>query len=75
MDNDASWTKKHGKSNHRIARISARVEQVFGAIDQLGDMLIRTIGQARANIKMTLIATCFNLMRWVYLRRAGIAAF
>jgi hypothetical protein len=38
-------------------------------------MLISTIGQARANVKMTLMATCYNLKRLVYLRRAGIEAF
>lgn len=41
----------------------------------MGGMLIRTIDQARANIKMTLMATCYNLKRLVYLRRVGIEAF
>ncbi|ANG63586.1 transposase [Marinobacterium aestuarii] len=63
------------RRNHRIAKIRARVEHVFGAIEQMGGMLIRTIGQARANIKMTMMATCYNLKRLVYLRRARIEAF
>jgi hypothetical protein len=39
---------------------------VFDAIKQMRGMLKRTIGQARANVKMTLMATCYNLKRLVY---------
>jgi hypothetical protein len=55
--------------------IRARVEHVFGAIEQMGDMLICTIGKTGENVKVTLIATCYNLKRRVYLRRAGIEVF
>jgi len=41
------------KRNHRLAKTRARVEHVFGAIEQMGSKTIRTIGQARANFTMT----------------------
>jgi IS5 family transposase len=63
------------RRNHRIAKTRARVEHVFAAMDQMGGKLIRTIGQARANFAMTMMAACHNLKRLVYLRKAGIEAF
>lgn len=61
--------------NHRIAKTRARVEHVFAAIEQMGGKMIRTIGQARASFAMTMMATCYNLKRLVYFRKAGIMAF
>ena len=63
------------RRNKRIARTRARVEHVFGAIEQMGGKLLRTIGQARANFAMTMMAACYNLKRLVYFRKAGIKAF
>ena len=37
--------------------------------------MIRTIGQARANFAMTMMAACYNLKRLVYFNKAGITAF
>ena len=34
-----------------------------------------TIGQARANFAMTMMAACYNLKRLVYLQKAGVEAF
>jgi len=48
---------------------------VFVSIDQMGGKLIRTVGQARANFAMTMMAACYNLKRLVYFQRAGIKAF
>ena len=59
----------------RSARTRARVEHVFGAIDQKGGKLLRTIGQARANFAMTMMAACYKLNRLVYFHKAGIKAF
>ena len=61
--------------NKRIAKTRARVEHVFGTIEQMGGKLIRTIGQARANFAMTMMAACYNLKHLVYLQKAGIKAF
>ena len=63
------------RRNKRIAKTRARVEHVFGAIDQMGGKLLRTIGQARANFAMTMMAACYNLKRLVYFEKAGIEAF
>lgn len=63
------------RRNRRIAKTRARVEHVFGAIEQMGGKLLRTIGQARANFAMTMMATCYNLKRLVYFKKAGIQAF
>lgn len=58
--------------NHRIAKTRARVEHAFAAIEQMGGKLIRTIGQARANFAMTMMAACYNLKRLAYFQRVGI---
>ena len=63
------------RRNHRIAKTRARVEHVFAAIEQMGGKLIRTIGRARANFAMTMMAACYNLKRLIYFRKAGIEAF
>ena len=63
------------RRNKRIAKTRARVEHVFASIDQMGGKLIRTVGQARANSAMTMMAACYNLKRLVYFQRAGIKAF
>ncbi|OQS25446.1 IS5 family transposase [Chromobacterium haemolyticum] len=63
------------RRNQRIAKVRARVEHVFAVIEQMGGKLVRTIGQARANFALTMMATCYNLKRLVFLRKAGIQAF
>ena len=63
------------RRNRWIAKTRARVEHVFATINQMGGKLIRTIGQARANFAMTMMATCYNLKRMVYFNRSGITAF
>ena len=63
------------RRNHRIAKTRARVEHVFAAIEQMGGKMIRTIGQARADFAMTMMATCYNLKRFVYFQKTGIKAF
>lgn len=60
------------RRNHRIAKTRARVEHVFGAIEQMGGKLVRTIGQSRANFVMTLMATCYNIKRLTYFTRVGV---
>jgi IS5 family transposase len=61
--------------NKRLAKTRARVEHIFGAIEQMGSKTIRTIGQARASFTMTMMAACYNLKRLVHFQRAGIKAF
>ncbi|GAB6049142.1 IS5 family transposase [Methyloparacoccus murrellii] len=63
------------RRNPRIAKTRARVEHVFGALEQMGGKLLRTIGQARARFAMTMMAAGYNLKRLVDFRRAGVEAF
>ena len=63
------------RRNQRIAKTRARVEHVFGVLEQMGGKLLRTIGQARARFAMTMMATCYNLKRLTYFQKAGIKAF
>ena len=63
------------RRNHRIAKTRARVEHVFATMEQMGGKMIRTIGQARADFAMTMVATCYNLKRFVYFQKHDIKAF
>ena len=63
------------RRNKRIAKIRARVEHIFAGMEHMGGKLIRTIGQARANFAMTMMAASYNLKRLSYFKRVGIEAF
>lgn len=65
-------SERQKQRNRRIARTRARVEHVFGSIAQMGGKLIRTIGQARANFAMAMMAACYNMKRLAYCMKAGI---
>lgn len=67
-------TECQQRRNQRIPKTRARVEHIFAAIAQMGGKLIRTIGQARANMAMTMVTACYNLKRLDYLREAKIVA-
>ena len=41
------------------------------AIEAMGGKMIRTIGQARADFALTLMAACYNLRRTVWLVKSG----
>lgn len=62
------------RRNRNIAKVRARVEHVFAAIEQMGDNLIRTIGQARANFAMTMMVVTYNIKRLTFLERVLIRA-
>ena len=63
------------KRNGRIAKTRARVEHPFAQIRHMGGKLIRTIGQARATVAMTMMATCYNIKRLVMLLDKQVDAF
>lgn len=63
------------RRNHRIAKSRARVETCVCGDRAEGGKLIRTMGQARANFAMMMMAACYNLKRLVYFQRVGIVAF
>ena len=41
----------------------------------MGGKIIRTIGQARATVAMTMMATCYNLRRLARFLEDGVDAF
>lgn len=49
--------------NKRIAKTRVRVEHPFAQMRHMGGKLIRTIGQTRATVAMTMMATCYNFQR------------
>ena len=61
--------------NTTIAKTRARVEHVFAAMHQMGGLLIRTIGIARADFQITTKIAVHNLKRYVSLRKCGVSAF
>jgi IS5 family transposase len=63
-------TKTQKRNNTAKSRIRARVEHVFGRMDQFGGIAIRTIGMARAEIQIGLLNLAYNLTRYAYLMGA-----
>jgi len=63
------------RRNTRIARIRARVEHVFAALEQMGGKLLRGIGLDRATFQLTGKAAVYNLRRLCSLKACGVVAF
>ena len=61
--------------NKRIAKTRARVEHPFAQMRHMGGKLLRTIGQARATVAMTMMAACYNLKRLAKFLDDGVDAF
>ncbi len=59
----------------RIASKRARVEHAFAGIRHMGGKFVRTIGQARATVAMTMMAACYNLKRLASFLERGVDAF
>ena len=62
------------RRNQNIAKVRARVEHVFGALEQMGGKSIRTIGQAWADFAMTMMAMTYNIKPLVFLEEGPIRA-
>ena len=63
------------RRNRKIASKRAKVEHVFVGIRHLGGKFIRTIGQARADVAMTLMAACYNIKRLAKFMHKGADPF
>ena len=63
------------RRNTRIARVRARVEHVFAAVEEMGGKLLRCIGLDRATFQLTGKAATYNLRRLCSLKRCGVVAF
>ncbi|MCG5526422.1 IS5 family transposase [Ectothiorhodospira haloalkaliphila] len=57
-------------ANRRRSKIRARVEHVFASQAAMGGQLVRTIGLARARVKIVLNNMLYNLKRFAYLQGA-----
>lgn len=65
-----SLTTNEKKGNHTRAKIRCRIEHVFGIqIQRAGSLILRTIGIARAEIKIGLRNFSYNLARYCTLRK------
>lgn len=65
--------ERTAKANAAKSSVRARVEHVFARQKDQMDLVIRTIGLARATAKVTLANLAYNMDRLVFLeRRAAI---
>lgn len=72
---DKPISETQERRNKRIAKIRARVEQVFAGLAQMGDKVLRSIGLARATLHLNWKAAAYNLRRLSYLKEARNVAF
>ena len=69
---DRPLTEAQKHHNRERSRVRCRVEHVFGfQQNSMGGKLIRTIGLARATVKIGLMNLTYNLMRSLQLSRRG----
>ena len=66
-------SKAQEKANTRRSRHRARVEHVFGAITQQGGKILRTIGIARAQVKIGMMNLVYNMGRFTCLLKQEVA--
>lgn len=67
-------TEEQKTANHRKSKTRSRIEHVFGAQAQMGGHLVRTIGIARARVKIAMMNLVYNMRRFVFLCKRQIQA-
>ena len=71
-------TEEQKSANHQKSKTRSRIEHVFGAQAQMGGSgaghLVRTIGIARARVKIALMNLAYNMRRYVLLCKRAIQA-
>ena len=65
-------TKRLFKSNTRRSKIRAHVEHVFAGLKHRMNLFIRTIGLARAAVKIGLANLVYNMQRYVFHKQKQI---
>jgi IS5 family transposase len=65
-------TEEQKASNRQKSKTRVRVEHVFGAQAQMGGHVVRTIGMARARVKIAIMNLAYNMRRFVLLCRGDI---
>lgn len=67
-------TEEQKRANRARSTVRVRVEHVFGAqLQTAGNLILRTIGLARATVKIGLRNLAYNMARFIILSR-GIAS-
>ncbi|MBN6742754.1 IS5 family transposase, partial [Acidithiobacillus sp. MC6.1] len=66
-------TKAQERANTRRSRHRARVEHVFGAHTQQGGKWVRTVGKARAAVKIGMMNLVYNMRRFTCLLKQEVA--
>lgn len=67
-------TEEQKRANKARSTIRVRVEHVFGAqLQRAGNLIVRTIGLARAKVKIGLRNLAYNLTRFVTLKRGIVS--
>lgn len=62
-------TEEQKAANRLRSKIRSRVEHVFGAkFQRAGNLILRTVGMARARVKLGLRNLCYNLERYALLK-------
>lgn len=59
------------RANRQRSQVRSRIEHVFAAQQAMGGKQVRTIGLARARVKIALMNLVYNLRRWCWLE--GVA--
>jgi len=67
-------TEEQKASNRIKSKTRARVEHVFGAQHAMGGHLVRTIGLARAKVKIGMMNLVYNMRRLIQLIRRDLSA-
>lgn len=71
-----SLTEEQKAANHQKSKTRSRIEHVFGAQAQMGGCggghWVRTIGIARARVKIALMNLAYNMRRYVLLYKRAI---
>ena len=61
-------SKRAQRANTVRSKVRCCVEHVFGAQEAMGGMLVRTIGMARAQVKLGMMNLTYNLKRFAFLQ-------
>ncbi len=67
-----SLTDEQKASNRIKSRTRARVEHIFGAQSAMGIHIVRTIGMARAKVKIGMMNLVYNMMRCIQLIKRDV---
>ncbi len=67
-------TDEQKASNRIKSKTRARVEHIFGAQNAMGGHIVRTIGLARANVKIGMMNLVYNMKRLVQLIKRDVRA-